>query len=141
MQPIAKPCAASCWLLAQVSRDKIFFCNCENFLDFGKILGFQTIFDFHESYLWIYESNQDLKLFSCNCKWCKYYRYLHCLQLHKPVPLDKSLLTQKWSWRRVIISIIFRINISSWAMLTYPSPNSTTVNWQQFKVDIELGEG
>ena len=131
----------TCWLLAQVSRDKIFFCNCGNFLDFGKILGFQTIFDFHESYLWIYELNQDLKLFSCKCNWRKYCRYLHYLQLHKPVPLDKSLLTQKWDWRRVIISIIFRINISIWAMLTYPSPNSTTVNWQQFKVDVELREG
>ena len=47
-----------------MSRDKIFFSICENFLDFGKILGLSTIFDFHESYLWIYELNQDLKLFS-----------------------------------------------------------------------------
>ena len=24
---------------------------------------------------------------------------------------------------------------------TYPSPNLTTVNWQQLKVDVGLGEG
>ena len=35
----------------------------ENFLDFGKIPGLQTIFDFYKSYLWIYELSQDLKLF------------------------------------------------------------------------------
>ena len=26
-------------------------------------------------------------------------------------------------------------------LLTYPFPNSTTVNWQQVKVNVELGEG
>ena len=24
---------------------------------------------------------------------------------------------------------------------TYPSPNPTTVNWQQFKVNVGLGDG
>ena len=53
-----------CRLLAQVSREKIFFSICENFLDFGKILGLYTILDFHEICLRIYEFKQDLKLFS-----------------------------------------------------------------------------
>ena len=52
-----------CWLLAQVSRDNILL-DLQNFLDFGKILGLRTIFDFRECYLWIYDLNQDLKLFS-----------------------------------------------------------------------------
>ena len=49
---------------AQVSRDKTFFLICKNFLDLGKILGLSTTFDLRENYLWIYELNQDLKLFS-----------------------------------------------------------------------------
>ena len=49
---------------AQVSRDKTFFSICKNFLDLGKILGLSTTFDLRENYLWIYELNQDLKLFS-----------------------------------------------------------------------------
>ena len=53
-----------CRLLAQVSREKIFFSICENFLDFGKILGLYTILDFHEICLRIYEFKQDLKFFS-----------------------------------------------------------------------------
>ena len=46
-----------------MSSDKIFLSIYENFLDFGKIPGLQTIFDFYKSYLWIYELSQDLKLF------------------------------------------------------------------------------
>ena len=52
-----------CWLLAQVSRDIIFFSICENFLDLERFLDWEA-FPIHESYLWIYESNQDLKLIS-----------------------------------------------------------------------------
>ena len=52
-----------CWLLAQVSRDIIFFSICENFLDLERFLDWEA-FSIHESYLWIYELNQDLKLIS-----------------------------------------------------------------------------
>ena len=66
--------------LAQVSRDKLFFSICENFLDLERILGLQSIFDFRESYLWIYVLNQDLKLFSRFDKlfksdWSQNYRF------------------------------------------------------------------
>ena len=49
---------------AQVSRGRMVFSICGNFLDLGETLGLQTIFDSREIYLWIYELNQDLKLFS-----------------------------------------------------------------------------
>ena len=35
---------------------------------------------------------------------------------------------------------VWMIDISIWAIATYPSPNLTTVNWQQIRVDVGLGE-
>ena len=57
-----------CWVKLRFKRerDKVLTTDAilQNFLDFEKILVLNTIFDFHQSYSWIYELNQDLKLFS-----------------------------------------------------------------------------
>ena len=48
---------------------------------------------------------------------------------------DKGSMLKKISIRN-----LGSISVSG-QLLTYPSPNSTTVNWQQVKVNVELGEG
>ena len=61
-------CRFFCWVKLRFKRerDKVLTTDAilQNFLDFEKILVLSTIFDFHQSYSWIYELNQDLKLFS-----------------------------------------------------------------------------